>query len=279
MTVHEILTLANFIINKEASGDVLTPTSYNTLLKEVNVSLFNDYWRIHEQFRDSPQLQHILADSPLAKFIVSSDIYVNVTNGVGTLPVGTIHVLSAHRISNLFPIEMITPIEALRRRSSVLSPSASVSPFAYVRGSSIQTVPYNNGAVAGNFTPDETDAPGKIHNLPGANITLVYLALPATPVYDYCQSIATSKRIFMPVGSRVYLDDSMTRCLYDANGVLLATGVSKTGTYPIVSSTVELAWREDTHNQFISRILGKAGVSLSEMNIAQYAELMKKEGE
>jgi hypothetical protein len=262
MTVHEILTLANFIINKEASGDVLTPTNYNTLLKEVNVSLFNDYWRIHEQFRGSPQLQHILADSPLAKFVVSSDIYVNVTNGVGTLPAGTIHVLSAHRISNLFPIEMITPIEALRRRSSVLSTSANVAPFAYVRGSSIQTVPYNNGAVA-----------------EGGNITLVYLALPATPVYDYCQSIATSKRIFMPVGSSVYLNDSMTPCLYDANGVLLATGVSKTGTYPIASSTVELAWREDTHNQFISRILGKAGVSLSEMNIAQYAELMKKEGE
>jgi hypothetical protein len=83
----------------------------------------------------------------------------------------------------------------------------------------------------------------------------------------------------MPVGSKVYLDNSTTPCLYDANGVLLATGVSKTGKYPIVSSTVELAWREDTHNQFISRILGKAGVSLSEMNIAQYAELMKKEGE
>ena len=87
----------------------------------------------------------------------------------------------------------------------------------------------------------------------------------------------------MPVGS--YFAYSVTNYnLLSSAGATLASNVTKSGvvakTTPAYTSlTVELAWREDMHNLFISRILSKVGISLSEQGITQYAELLKKEGE
>ncbi len=272
MTVNEILTLVNFIINKEVSGDALVPDSYNPLLKEVNISLFNEYWGAYIPLIGEPMLQYVLSDSPLSTFIEKDDITCTKSTGQATLPTDIIHLFSIDSSVSGLSIDIITPYEVYKRKGSVLSIPAKVKPYGFIQGSKFQAYPFDQSIGISS---------GGGMSLSTVSLNIVYLRLPTAPFYDYCQSAVSLKRVFMPEGSYLnYVTATATWDLYNSSAVLLESNVTKTGaltTNPAYNSlTEELEWKENVHTQFISRILSKVGINLSEPTITQYAEQLKK---
>ncbi len=276
MTVNEILTLVNFIINKEVSGDALVPDSYNSLLKEVNISLFNEYWGAYIPLIGEPMLQYVLSDSPLSTFIEKDDINCTKSTGQATLPTDIIHLFSIDSSVSGLSIDIITPYEAYKRKGSVLSIPAKVKPFGFIQGSKFQAYPFDQSLGISS---------GGGMSLATVPLNIVYLRLPVAPFYDYCQSNTSLKRVFMPEDS-VIVEITVPGTRYDLylDGVAISTDVTKTGVTSggvagatvYTSLTNELEWKENTHTQFISRILSKVGINLSEPTITQYAEQLKK---
>jgi len=152
------------------------------------------------------------------------------------------------------PIDIVNEDEFTRRQGSIFT-RAYEEPFCKIQATTISIIPYNIGPVQ-----------------------LEYYHTPATPYMDWCQATTNpNKIIYMPVGSRVYLDDALTPCLYDSNDVLLYSGVTKTGTYPITSQTVELEWESRIHEKFVYFLLTKIGLNLAEIDVAKYAIQMSNE--
>ena len=265
MLVSEILGLVDFIVDKEVSGEALTPARYNLLLEDANTVLFNEYHRQYEQFRFTEQLAHVLAQSPLGVFLTATTMTLNSSTGLAPLPTGWIELTSVIINETGLPVEIVTSMEAMYRRSSVMTVSANLRPYGYIVGTNLQVIPYNADAQARPIT-----------------LNTAYLPLPTQPVYDYCQSAVSLKEVFMPASSTLVYESGQFN-LYQGS-TLLTSNVTKAEasalTDPAYTSlTVELQWREDVHPQFISRILSKLAVNLSEPEIAQYAELLKKGGE
>lgn len=272
MTVNEILILSNFIINKETTGDALIPDNYNVLIQEVNISLFNEYWDQYRQMLITPGINDLLSNSPLNVFIKASSIDVSAATGQANLPADFIHAFAAIVIQTGQKIDLITPVEAFYRNSSVLTIPAQNRHYGYITGNKLQAYPY----ILATGNPASSMIP----------INLSYLRLPTQPVYDYCQSATTYKRIFMPEASYLVYDSVTPKWdLYIDTGAvssLLSANVTKIGattSSPAYTSlTTELEWRENMHPLFVSRILSKVGINLSEQGVTQYAELLKKEG-
>ena len=265
MLVSEILGLVDFIVDKEVSGEALTPARYNLLLEDTNTVLFNEYHRQYEQFRFTPQLAHVLAQSPLGVFLTATTLTRTSSDGLFPLPTGWIELTSVLVSETGLKVELVTSMEANYRRSSSMTVSADLRPYGYIIGTDLQVIPYSAGAQARPIT-----------------LYVEYLPLPTQPVYDYCQSAVSLKEVFMPASSTLLYESGQYN-LYQGS-TLLESNVTKSGADPATdpsytSLTVELQWREDVHPQFVSRILSKVGVNLSEPEIAQYAELLKKGGE
>jgi len=273
MSVNELLTLTNFIINKETTGDALIPGNYNVLLQEVNISLFNEYWDQYRQMMLSQGMNDLLLNSPLNVFIEIGSINVNQSTGQATMPSDFIHAFTATVDQTGKKIDLITPAEAYYRNSAVMTVPAQHRHYGYIAGNKLQVFPYI--VVTGD--------PSSLL----AAVTMSYLRLPVRPVYDYCQNATTYKRIFMPASSYLVYDSVTPKWdLYSDTGsvsVLLSSNVTKDGALTsspaYTSLTTELEWRENMHPLFVSRILGKVGINLSEQGVTQYAELMKKEGQ
>jgi hypothetical protein len=150
-------------------------------------------------------------------------------------------------------IDIVSESEFAEKQSSIFT-RADVFPFAKIFGSQIKVVPYDI-----------------------EDFTFEYFRNPTLPYMDYCQDSASpTLMIYMPVGSSIYLDDANVPSLYDSSGTLIKSGVSKSGTYPIESQTVELEWPEDVHWRFVYFVLVKCAINLSEDKVAQMAiELTK----
>jgi hypothetical protein len=269
MTVNEILTLVNFIINKETTGDALNPDNYNVLLQEVNVSMFNEYWGQYQQLLVMKG-NDLLSNSPLTPFIEVATITVDPANGMASIPTDFIEGFAATVNQTGQKIDLVSPMEAYYRNSSVMTIPATNRNYGFINGSQLQCFPYklSTGTSTEELIP----------------VTFSYLRLPLQPVYDYCQSATTYKRIFMPASSYLIYSGGVWSLYQDAvsHPQLLTANVTKTGagtTSPAYTSlTVELEWRENMHPLFVSRVLSKVGINLSEQGVTQYAELLKKEG-
>jgi hypothetical protein len=269
MTLYQIWDLASYIAGKFSSGGSVPPARLNFLLPQVSdeyfLSLMNE---IVAASVNDELLNKILSTTPLRPFKKSVDISAS-SGGVATLPTDYNRYITLRQRfgtdgDTALPsppsaqtktrrIDIVSEEEFARRQGSIFTRGA-VHPFAKVSNTAFMIVPYDIGSV-----------------------NLEYFRPATIPFFDWCQDATNpNKIIFMPVGSRVYLDDALSPNLYDSNDVLLYTGVTKSGTYPIASQTVELEFESQFHHRFVYFILTKIGINLSEELVAKYALEMSK---
>ena len=268
MTLYQIWDLSSYIAGKFPSGGAIPPARLNLLLPRSQntwyLTLMNEI--IAASVNDT-MLNMILSTTPLRPFKKSENITITSTTGIGTLPTDyNRYITVAQKFDHpptaptgsttpkRHPVEIVSEDEFDRRQGSVFT-RADEKPFGKITASGITIVPYNIGTVA-----------------------MEYFRPPLVPVFDWCQDATNpNKIIYMPVGSRIYKDDAQVPRLYNAAGVQIYTGsVTKTGTYPIVSQTVELEWESQYHEKFVYFILSDIGINLSELDVTKYAIEMSK---
>jgi hypothetical protein len=258
MTLQEIFDLVNYVVNKEQSGDTMTPAQYNVLLKQVNSEYFNEELNRLVLAKTSPIGSDVISHSPLHDFIKSASCVVDST-GAAPLPDDYVHWMGCtckDSSNRLRPFEVVTPEIADGRRSNILGLISK--PFGYISDEAIQGYPYNI-----------------------QSISLTYLRMPSPGYYDWGQDADTYQVYYLPLGS--YLTNEITTNvfeLYTSDGTYVKNiykeGI-RSGQLPYNSLTQELEWREHLHTKFVNLILSKAGINLSEPQVTQYAEMMKKE--
>lgn len=244
MTLYQLLAKVNFFAGKDKRGKTFKITEFNDLLPTVQDKLYNDELAVLVAGDVQNIPPYRLSITPLRPFISSSIISMN--SGIGSLPSNYRRFVNL--TANYREVDVITQSEFNSKRTSPFR-RPSVNPFCYIVRLSVVMLPQDIPVIECNYFRD-----------------------PTTPYYDYCQDSATLNDIYMPVGSRVYLNDSNVPCLYDNTGVLLASAVEKEGTYPIVSQTVELEWETIYHDKFVMSLLSAVGVNLDKADLAQYAE-------
>ena len=256
MLLNEIFGVVDYIAVKETEGGTFTTPNRNLLLKEINISLFNEEWKKVEAMRNNPNFVNVIAQSPLVKFLERSDLAPSNTSGIASLS----GISTAQYIVSLVPqtsldlIELLPVAEANIRKGSIMTHSADVRPYAYQLGENMVVMPYDIG-----------------------DLWVVYLRLPVTPYYDTCQDAVSFKEVYMPAGS--YINEVLgVNVLYDENDTQLNANVIKSNmTYlPFPSATVELEWREADHVFFIQKILSRMSINLSVPLITQYAKQMNE---
>lgn len=265
MTLDRIFRLVNYISAKVISGNTLTPTNFNDLLPMVSDLILNTELAKLVQDELTPIPDTLLSTSPLRPFRTKKSLtipaggevdvpsdyvrwtsFVKENSGIETdtsLPPPPTPSASPNAIRE---IRVLSDHNAVIQQGNVFA-RASVKNFCFSTGSGFKFVPYDMGTAVMN-----------------------YIRKPATAYFDYCYD-SSYNVIYMPVGSRIYLNDANVPCLYSSTNALLASNVSKTGvtTYPYTSLSVETEWEERVHPVIVAQILKKVGVNLSDDKLFQ----------
>lgn len=260
MTLFQIYELAAYIAGKFLTGGALPPARVNLLFPQAQdeyyLGLLNEV--IAASLRPE-LLDKVLATTPLRPFKKSEVLTVS-SSGIAAFPSDYNRYITIARrveqstgtdaalIQKVRILDVLSEDEFSRRQGSIFT-RALAEPFCKITKDGLQAVPYDI-----------------------SSLLLEYFRPPLVPYMDWCQSTANPNRIiYMPVGSSVYLDDALVPNLYDSNDVLIEAAVTKSGTYPIVSTTVEYEWEAIYHEKFVYFILAKVGVNLAEGKVKEFA--------
>ena len=265
MDLGTIFNVINYIIDKDATGEVFTPENYNDVLELVNLELNNEEEEVLKQIMlNAGNIPYNLADlydgSPLRAFKIPV-VNANVVDGYYTLPDNYSYRISARsKVPYVFrDIEFVTDTEANKRITGILNNSLEENPIGIVGKDKIE------------FYPNDI-----------TKIDFVYIKIPNTPYFDYCINNNNGMTIYMPVGYYVKPSDvGGLYDLYDDSDVIVQADVTYpnyTGN-PSMSQTVELEWNVKYYIKIIIRILEKSGINIGNEMVEQYAQLEQKKGE
>jgi hypothetical protein len=269
MTLQWILDMFNFICDKEQVGKSVTELNYNTILPSVQWDKYT--FEMGKMVRDklTPIAGELVAMSALNPFM-KVDQLTAASGGSGTPESGVVIAPSDY-------------VRFLSFKTLYNGGYREITPVTHQQFTELQNNIYSRVDIH-PVVKITSPTSGSVFNLlpfDVGDITLNYLRKPVTPYYDYCQDATTLAPVYMPVGSYVDLafDGSPTFDLFNQSGVLynnvyiqgLSLGTRHT------SLTVELEWEEKEYNDFVLRLLSKAGVNLSEEKITAYAETKLKE--
>ena len=248
MNLGQIFKLVDFIANKEQTGDTITPDQFSeVILPAVNIMFFKKKYGLPEDYRPGQPLpreaweitQKISDD--LRKFKEFQPAWAINSAGVAAIPSDYVHRSSITR--TYIPYTGAQP-------KTVVVEVLTDDEAATRRGNSI-TAPTVKNPVCVFQKNSIQFYPSNLQS-----VEFTYLRLPKTPFFDY--TIANDEYIFLPAGQF-------------HNGTVLPAGTP--------SRTVELEWTEDTHIDFVNRILYYIGINLREDQLINFAEKAKATGE
>jgi hypothetical protein len=245
MNLQEIYDQLYNKLGKDAFGNVVTPESFNLALDYSNVEKLNDFLEVLEQDQE-------LVDD-IRPFVVtlgdssSSPVYLD-DYGYCNMPDDYVRYVHSSRMdftntdsgSNEVyrHIEMLTPKEfSYRLSTSLYSPTTS-RPIITVQNDKFLVRPRGIDA-----------------------ISLTYVRMPITPVYDYDIDDTTFLPVFLPTG--------------ELHGSIPNTTVRPGFTAGDPSLSVELEWPEDVHDDFINLMYKYFTINLKDYNSLQTIEIEK----
>lgn len=242
MTLHELRTYLNNILDITEKGNQLSPSDLNNLLNAHYLSYFRikvkEYTsRKNNNSGNKSELFYDMLNSLLA----SSNI--TITAGSGTLP-GTFGAWdNAYGTygSVVKPIELVISEEKTLRVHDILTPSPEIYPICELIGNAITVYP-------NNITP----------------LTVVYYTKPSQPIYDYYLNAS---------GREVYMTEGQTSVSVPSGG---RTSAGVAGPVTVNSLTIELDMPSDLHDDFANYLLSVMGIRIGDLNISQYAEVKKQ---
>jgi hypothetical protein len=180
MSLFEMYSLIEFIVNKDFSGNIITPDRFNELIKVVNIDLFRNKYGISEEYQPGRPIPVEYADitlkntDDLKPFKVDM-INTGVTSGVLPFPANYAHrdtlsynyTKTINGVATLLPrpIEILREQEFSSRTGNYTKRPTTQNPIGVVRHDGI------------HIRPD--------------TITLVdffYYRWPLTPVFEYTEA-------------------------------------------------------------------------------------------
>jgi hypothetical protein len=248
MNLGQIFKLVDFIANKDQTGDTITPDQFSdAILPAVNIMFFKKKYGLPEDYqpgqpipRQAWELTQKMSDD-LRKFKEVNPALIINSNGVASIPADYVHrsLITKTYIPYTGANPKTTTVEVL-----------TDSEAGERRGNSITGPTIKN--------PFCVFQKNYIQFYPSnlQSVEFTYLRLPKTPFFDY--TIANDQYIFLPAGQF-------------HNGTVLPAGTP--------SRTVELEWPEETHIDFVMRIMSFVGINLREDQLINFAEQAKTSGE
>lgn len=266
MNIDKIYDYILYISNKdEKSGDV-APEKFNLVLEAVNLELFEEEWeKLMALLKMSgTSVEVVLSNnSPLNTFSVLEE-EKNIVDTIDRYDDFVKLLTMTMTFPEIKPVEMVNEHELSRRRAGVADKPIEHYPVCVVRHDAIYIYP---------TFPTNTK--------PFYTIEIVYLRMPATPIYDYCIK-SNDDLIYMAPDWYVTPSDVDGQFdLYNDQSIIVATNVSYPNYVadPSPSLSTEIEWPEDAMNTFINRIFEKVGLPLSQADMQQYSQIEQQKGE
>lgn len=273
MTIQELFTYCNDVVNKDVHGLPFGPDQFNNTLKFVNVELFQSAYSSARAVAEKAgeKLSSVVFDiNDLRNFITM------VALNTSTTAVGDLTVCRAPYPTDMeYPlslwttgkdVEIVSAYRLARLRASVVNRNFDEHPVAVQTDGYFEVYP--NDLLAAASEPE---------------LVLTYLKRPSVPYYDYCYD-EDDVPVFMPDDSFVVYSLVMGQYnLYQgthASPTLLKLNVthpyfdsslSPNPTLYYDSVTVELEWDQSKHMDLANKIIERMGVNLRSPDITQYA--------
>lgn len=248
MNLGQIFELVNFIANKDQTSDTITADQFSDIiLPAVNIMFFKKKYGLPEDYqvgqpfpRQAWELTQKMSDD-LRKFKVKQPAWAINNTGAAVIPSDYVHRSSITKTYIPYPgaAPKIVVVEELTDSEAAARRSNSVVMPTLENPICVFQSSYIQ------FYPE---------NLQSVEFT--YLRLPKTPFFDY--NIANDEYVFLPQGQF-------------HNGSNLPAGTP--------SRTVELEWPEETHIDYVNRILSYVGINLREEQLINFAAQAKSSGE
>lgn len=242
MTLEEIKTYVQNIVQKDVSGKTMTEENYNIFLKVVNTELFNKEFLILQQAASDlnlPLNRYVYNSISLNEFKIVNYSMIMGIGGSMIMPSNYKYYLDIKidYEGKIRDVEVVSDEEF----SQVISNLYIENPAWYPKAKIVKNWIY--------FIPSDVET-GKIS----------YLKTPDIPFYDYVIKTSNNKIYYMPVGSclaagasgqTLYTDDTLT--------TIIAEGITHLDdpTLPYISQTVEFEWRKGRHVELSSMIIDK----------------------
>lgn len=240
MTLWEIKEYINYQVNITKSGNQLSPDEYNKLLEAQYLMYFR---RKVKEYRQ----RQINNGGNLAMFfydlIPSLIAQTNITGGTGSISSIGAWIDAYGTVSGIPKrVELIDEIMLRDRINNLMARPLEYFPACILRANQVIIYP-------SNITP----------------VTVIYYTKPSQPVYDYYINAD---------GKEVYLTEGQTGVTVPSGGSS-SSGVD--GVTIVNSSTNELDFPEDWHEDFSNYLLGIIGIKVNDINVVQIAESKKNE--
>lgn len=250
LNLKDILTQAEFILNKDQLGDPVKPETYQVLIKVINEEFFNsELKKINDlSIQENKNIEtYIINDSALFKFKQIFNLF-----GIGSSPTFSIPndykryiSLSVQVNGQMYSCEILDEGELDQRISSVIGKSIHNHPIATIIGTLIRIIP-------NYFT----------------GVKFTYLRSPAVPFYDYCTN-QVDDEIYMPTGSQIRsYEGNLT--LFDVNDNILNRNINNISglTLPYISKSVEFEYDDRFIPRIIDLLVEKLGAHSREVLIS-----------
>lgn len=226
MTLQEIKRYVDTVLNKDASGNSLSPQEFNIFLE---AEIFNFVRERVLQYRQFVNTGAPLDDVILSGLLIDSlqkRTTATLSSGYFTVPTDMLFMNDLYGTYNATQkkIELVSPEEYSRRTSNMLAKPIAYYPVAFIVGTSCYVYPSSMTSLYVN-----------------------YIAKPTIPVYDY------------------YVDANYTIQYLAASAThLLSAGeygsAGQTSGTTVTSLTVELDIPEDFHMPFANHLLTKVSM-------------------
>jgi hypothetical protein len=156
MTLGEIYNLIELIVNKDFSGNIITPVRFNELIKVVNIDLFRQKYGLPEEYQPGKPIPSEYADISLKnvddmKAFKTLLLSQSVTNGVLPFPSNYAHADSLaynysktiNSIATSFPriVEILRESAFTAREGNYTKQPTTMNPVAVIRNDGIHIRP------------------------------------------------------------------------------------------------------------------------------------------
>lgn len=238
MTINEIRKYLNTCLNKDSSGNSLSPQELNILLEANIFSFVRNLVLTYRQYlksgtpTDDAILTAMLVDS------LSKQTTATLTAGAFTLPNDFMFMNDLYGTYNasLKRIEMVSPEEYPKRTHNLLSKPIAYYPIAFINNTSCKVYPANMTA-----------------------IYVDYIAKPAIPIFGYYTD-ANYQIVYLAAAAT----HTLTAGEYGSAGQTSGTTVT--------SLTVELDIPEESHIKFADFLLSKIAIRDRDAQLYQASE-------
>lgn len=156
MTLYGIFSLVKYIVNKDFSGNIVTPEKFQELIKVVNIDLFRDKYGLPEEYQPGRPIPNEYVDITLKntddlKAFKMSLIGRTVTDGIMSYPSDYAHrdtvtynfskTINGVATTLPKPVEILREAEYAARNGNYTKRPTTANPIGVIRGDGIHIRP------------------------------------------------------------------------------------------------------------------------------------------